>query len=75
MNEGSNCNVFKVQRLKCKFLKLKYQTENIPNHFSGLVCLLEINFLLESEFQEKWILEKYLPMFGSVMENKLENTF
>ena len=33
------------------------------------VCLLESSFLLESEFRE------YFPMFGSVMENKLENTF
>ena len=36
----------------------------------GPVCLLENNFFLESEFQRK-----YFPMFGSVMENKLENTF
>jgi len=36
----------------------------------GPVCLLESNFLLESEFQGK-----YFPMFGSVMKNKLENIF
>jgi hypothetical protein len=41
----------------------------------GPVCLLESSFLLESEFWGKWIPEKYFPMFGSVMENKLENTF
>jgi hypothetical protein len=37
--------------------------------------LLESSFLLESEFRGKWIPEKYFPMFGSVMESKLENTF
>jgi hypothetical protein len=39
------------------------------------VCLLESSFLLESEFQGKWIPGKYFPMFGSVMKNKLENIF
>jgi len=46
----------------------------------GPVYLLESSFFLESEFREKWIPEKwipgkYFPIFGSVMENKLENTF
>jgi len=44
------------------------------------VCLLESSFLLESEFREKWIFgkwisRKYFSIFGSVIENKLENTF
>jgi hypothetical protein len=48
--------------------------------FLGPVCLLESSFLLKSEFRGKWIPGKwipgkYFPMFGSVMENKLENTF
>jgi len=56
----------------------------IINKFSivglGPVCLQESSFLLESEFRGKWIPGKwipgkYFPMFGSVMENKLENTF
>ncbi|KAJ6860947.1 hypothetical protein NC651_037128 [Populus alba x Populus x berolinensis] len=34
------------------------------------VCLLESSFFSESEFRGN-----YFPMFGSVMENKLENTF
>ena len=40
-----------------------------------LVCLLESIFFLESEFRKKWIPGKYFSMFGSVMENKLENIF
>ena len=40
-----------------------------------LVCLLESSVFLESEFRKKWIPRKYFPMFGSVMENKLENIF
>jgi hypothetical protein len=37
-------------------------------------------FFLKNEFREKWISRKwitgkYFPMFGSVMENKLENIF
>jgi len=49
-------------------------------HGNSPVCLLESSFLLESEFRGKWIpgkwiLRKYFPMFGSVIENKLENTF
>jgi hypothetical protein len=38
------------------------------------ICLLESSCLLESEFWGKWIPGKYFPMFGSVIENKLENT-
>jgi hypothetical protein len=41
----------------------------------GPVCLLESSFFLESEFWGKWIPGKYFPIFGSVMKNKLENTF
>jgi len=46
----------------------------------GPVCLQESEFLWENEFRGKWIPgkwipRKYFPMFGSVMENELENTF
>ena len=53
--------------------KLCYSLYRASNDFSTIydpVCLLESSFLLESEFRRK-----YFSMFGSIMENKLENTF
>jgi len=67
------------------FLKIQLYTHEpniIINKSScnyGPVCLQESEFLWESEFRGKWIPRKwipgkYFPMFGSVMENELENT-
>jgi hypothetical protein len=53
------------------FSKKHYRNLTIP-----FLSLKNLTFcLLESSFFGKWISEKYFPMFGSVMENKLENTF
>ena len=44
--------------------------------FLGPVCLLESSFLLEIEFRESKFRESELfSMFGSIIENKLENIF
>jgi hypothetical protein len=43
------------------------------NQILDPVCLQESEFLWESKFRGKWIPKKYFPMFGSVMENELEN--
>ena len=54
---------------------IDFFTNNIISFTWRPVCLLESSFLLESEFRGKWIPRKYFPMFGSIIKNKLENTF
>ena len=45
-------------------------THNLNEDF-GPICLLENSFFLKENFRKV----NYFPMFGSVMKNKLENTF
>jgi hypothetical protein len=70
-----NCKLFLFEDLLKNSMIIAGQIYPSPLYlvklFLGPVCLLKINFFFKVNFRKV----NYFPMFGSVMETKLENTF